>query len=244
MAEEVPMKEVFLRSSGALIASLILSASTVYAASVYVNPIRVCDDAGANCAGTGFFEAETDKIWAQANIDVTFLAIQDFNETDFLSLDDGSEILNLFQAPGHAQSSDAAIINLWFVDEIWPAGVDTTYGIALNNANGIAISDDTFSFNGGIGRLDTIAHELGHNLGLSHLYGSENAGFLMTSSADRNIPGGFDDIVPGPGDALDKLTAGEISLALQSSYVVPIPAAFWMFGSALGLLGWMRRKLT
>jgi hypothetical protein len=25
---------------------------------------------------------------------------------------------------------------------------------------------------------------------------------------------------------------------------VPIPAAVWMFGSALGLLGWMRRKET
>jgi hypothetical protein len=29
-----------------------------------------------------------------------------------------------------------------------------------------------------------------------------------------------------------------------SAGVVPIPAAVWLFGSALGLLGWMRRKST
>ena len=27
-----------------------------------------------------------------------------------------------------------------------------------------------------------------------------------------------------------------------SSLAVPIPAAFWLFGSGLGLLGWIRRK--
>jgi hypothetical protein len=25
---------------------------------------------------------------------------------------------------------------------------------------------------------------------------------------------------------------------------VPIPAAFWLFGSALGLLGWMKRRVN
>jgi hypothetical protein len=26
--------------------------------------------------------------------------------------------------------------------------------------------------------------------------------------------------------------------------IIPIPAAVWLFGSALGLLGWMRREAT
>jgi hypothetical protein len=32
--------------------------------------------------------------------------------------------------------------------------------------------------------------------------------------------------------------------AVRSGDVVPIPAAAWLFGSALGLLGWMRRKAS
>jgi len=31
---------------------------------------------------------------------------------------------------------------------------------------------------------------------------------------------------------------------LFTATVVPVPAAVWLFGSALGLLGWMRRKVT
>ena len=36
-------------------------------------------------------------------------------------------------------------------------------------------------------------------------------------------------------------TGGEGAFVLQ---VVPIPAAVWLFGSALGALGWMRRRRT
>ena len=31
------------------------------------------------------------------------------------------------------------------------------------------------------------------------------------------------------------------NITVQDS-VIPVPAAFWLFGSALGLLGWMRRR--
>jgi len=34
----------------------------------------------------------------------------------------------------------------------------------------------------------------------------------------------------------------EIGITVESIATVPVPAAAWLFGSALGLLGWMRRK--
>lgn len=36
-------------------------------------------------------------------------------------------------------------------------------------------------------------------------------------------------------------SAGD-GFSMTFSYVVPVPAAVWLFGSALGLLGWLRRK--
>lgn len=42
------------------------------------------------------------------------------------------------------------------------------------------------------------------------------------------------------GTAFD---ADELSLGFNYSLTsIPVPAAFWLFGSALGLLGWVRRK--
>jgi hypothetical protein len=41
------------------------------------------------------------------------------------------------------------------------------------------------------------------------------------------------------------LPQGRIYIGLDNvSIAVPLPAAVWLFGSALGLLGWMRRKAT
>lgn len=41
---------------------------------------------------------------------------------------------------------------------------------------------------------------------------------------------------------LDYLTDFAGSTDILRATVIPVPAAFWLFGSGLGLLGWMRRN--
>src|SRR5262245_22646925 len=61
--------------------------------SLTVNVFAVCDDGGSNCASKGpagnlFFETETDKIWAQAGIDVKFVEMTNLNSAGFGNLDE------------------------------------------------------------------------------------------------------------------------------------------------------------
>jgi len=79
----------------------------------------------------------------------------------------------------------------------------------------------------GIDLFTVALHEFGHALGLGH---SNVAGSVMEATyagARRSLHA--DDI------------AG-IQAVYGFSSIVPVPAAVWLFGSALGLLGWMRRK--
>lgn len=74
--------------------------------------------------------------------------------------------------------------------------------------------------------------------------------FSWTSTA---VPG----VVSPPPGAFDPNIIGEYNFGIEVSQggwgvenvrmdvqVVPVPAAVWLFGSALAGLGWMRRKRT
>lgn len=204
-----------------------------------VQPIQVCDDDGIVCAQVEFFELITDKIWSQADIDVAFLPTNQLNDSDYLITDDNEFFdLSFTGEPSdfgrHPDSTDTSgPINLWFVDEIETSEGFIQYGNAWIGLNGVLISDDIFDFNDGIGRVDVIAHELGHNLGLRHsTFGAGTPENLMSSGSIRTIPESIDDIFPD-GEGLSQLTSEQIEVARNSSFVteadmddiVPVMAA-------------------
>lgn len=228
-----------------LIAGLVLVASAPAGAGlVTLKPIQICDDGGAGCgnAGQQLFEAVGDKIWAQAGIDLLFLPWAQINETDYLDITIGAAAVIDAEAQAvmtaGAAINDPAVtkaINMFFAptldSDLGLYGVGcggSVFAAYCNNQVGIFVADNVFSYNSGVGRLDTIAHELGHVLNLTHTGVSDQ---LMASGGVRSIPGTINDVVPD-GAALDKLTQAQINTALGSPFVTPEPGTI-----ALTLLG-------
>jgi hypothetical protein len=206
---------------------------------VSIQPIQVCDDVGLFCADLAPFEAATRKIWAQADLDFSFLNPNRLNATRFLTIDSQDEFAELSFSGGAGafgrhplSTSTTGPINLWFVDSIFPFQGFETLGLAWIDRNGTVISDDILSANNGLGRLDTVAHEIGHNLGLTHGdFGAGGANNLMTEGSFRASPTSLNDITPD-GDRLDQLTNTQIDVARESSLSRATPA---LTGGATGL---------
>lgn len=76
---------------------------------------------------------------------------------------------------------------------------------------------------------------------LSHDNGLD--GFYFEGGLDTNVPGA---IVPGGIVRIVMTSAsGNTMYVLEgTTTLIPVPAAVWLFGSALGLLGWVRRRAT
>ncbi|MBW4482482.1 MAG: hypothetical protein KME14_08060 [Tildeniella torsiva UHER 1998/13D] len=202
---------------------------------VTVQPIQVCSDAGDDCANVNqtLFAAETNKIWAQAGITFNFLNFTQFNSTFFqTNVDDDNaddSLTNLFDS-GSANPDDT-VISMWFIKQF--DSLDT-FGVAFLNSNRLAIADNVFSFNFGNGRLDTIAHEIGHTFGLDHnTFGTDDdiTNNLMTSGGTRLVPDTIGDITPD-GANLDQLNQLQIDQARNSPTAKAVPTPSLVFGLA------------
>ena len=146
---------------------------------------------------------------------------------------------------GFAVSANEGVI--WLNDE-GPAGA--SIGIGLNNgavatfSNTIEPSFDFYGFeffNGGIETITITGEKLSGGSVTTVVDVSSISGFDWTTEAGYTE---FTDIVSLSFTAATSTPSSFIFIDNIQANIVPVPAAVWLFGSALAGLGWMRRKQT
>ncbi len=242
-----------------LAASVVLSPSVLPALpitkSLTLQVYQLCDDAGSNCASTGpaadmFFGTATNTIWAQAGISVLYNFVGQINSTRFSSIDDtatGRKFQDL--ASGyHFQST--TVVDMFLVRSV--AGA---YGEGWYGRGGLVMGMDAIMAYAAGGRIDTMAHELGHNFGLvdplDPHYSSADSGHstnpneLMAGGATRNVPLTVADINPN-GSGYDLVTAYQVAFARNSTLlhdvVAPEPSTFVLMAVGVFGLAVIRRR--
>lgn len=237
------------------------NASPIIDKGLTINVYQLCDDAGANCAALGpagdnFYAAETNKIWAQAGISVSYNFMGTINNSLYLNIDDSAanSFFNLASLTGNLQSS--TIVDMFLVHTVVDA-----YGEGWSGAGGLVMGmDDILGYPGPRGRIDTMAHELGHNLGLDPVSDPQYAGptdpghsndpnQLMASGSIRNVPLTLDDINPD-GLGYDQLSPFQIAIARESSLLqdlpgaIPEPEMLSLMLGGLGMIALRRRSAS
>lgn len=214
-------------------AALIVNASRTLTDRINVNMIAVADsdgsDSTAGALGTSAQREQVfslvDDIFAQAGVDVSFTMRPGTYNNSFARTGQtgnnnprpSTDLRDLYQtaaAAGGVLSTNTNTINLFLVS-IVPGfsqlGANASAGIATLGGNGIAYYGGANLSTFAAGRevlAGVLAHEIGHNLGLSHNTTAEN---LMQSGGD--------------GAKGQRLSAAQITTVLSSRFTVPLPQA-------------------
>jgi hypothetical protein len=168
----------------------------------------------------------TRQIWLQAGVDITFLPIKRYNNSNYQNLtvsctksscdstspNGGLQELSLgnptFPTPMPPLApASANAINVFFVNALTAGNTNTPspiYGFGWLNGNGIAIAANTFY---PTARLDTLAHEIGHALNADHT--TFGAGSTNTSGTPD---GGPVNVMTAGGYRMTPTSSGNLSM--------------------------------
>ena len=201
---------------------------------ITIQPIDVCNATGTGCASLANLatdETAVNAVWDQAGVGFDFLPAVQFDDTTSsqgflnptITIASGyptgtpTDLAHqLMYGPGHGQSSNPTTLNVWFVDHLTRSDGVGVYGTAFIGGNGVIIPTLPNLNTGQLPALDTMAHELGHNLGLQHVDGTTSSSPLnLMQSVGRTVPSNFCQI--GPNNCAPVGTATDQMLPTQKT---------------------------
>ena len=181
---------------------------------VYIRPVAVCDDSGNNCTDVNQFLSlsaqATKDVWKQAGYDVVFLPSrtgpgQTVNNSSLLNIDTEAKARNLVR--DNVLDINSTVIEAFLVNSI--TAPVAAYGWGFIDNPGIIISNATVTAN----RMDTLAHEIGHNFGLDHgSHGNAAQPLQNLMTPLRTVPNALDQLASN-GGTLDALNSQQIAEA-------------------------------